>query len=344
MNGCIFIAPEQDVSKACRSEKQSTFLDLRRPYSSNHVAVTRASGSWEPTAIGTARVMAARPELTIAGAFRLDGDAGRDLWLVRRGGDARRGADRDRSLQGVGYPHLCADLPAQPDGQSGRQGSGQGSQNSRRANQAHGWGLGRRLIASAWSGKLNSKAVREADGQRPALCKELFAKSIMQRVSPAAGSAIEAARITSGPVAQRLELAAHNRLVPGSSPGGPTNKFNRFQMLAGHQRRHGERVPPAAETFCATLARVAERLIMQPVTLSDLTRDGKLLWAWCASCGRERDIDPASVPLPGDYAVPEVGARMRCTACGGRKVRTAPELYPGGIVVHRDRWRSPFES
>ncbi len=25
-----------------------------------------------------------------------------------------------------------------------------------------------------------------------------------------------------GPVAQWLELAAHNRLVPGSSPGGPT--------------------------------------------------------------------------------------------------------------------------
>jgi hypothetical protein len=31
-----------------------------------------------------------------------------------------------------------------------------------------------------------------------------------------------------GPVAQRLELAAHNRLVPGSSPGGPTNKFNQL--------------------------------------------------------------------------------------------------------------------
>ena len=26
-----------------------------------------------------------------------------------------------------------------------------------------------------------------------------------------------------GPVAQRLEQATHNRLVPGSNPGGPTN-------------------------------------------------------------------------------------------------------------------------
>ena len=27
----------------------------------------------------------------------------------------------------------------------------------------------------------------------------------------------------SGPIAQRLEQATHNRLVPGSNPGGPTN-------------------------------------------------------------------------------------------------------------------------
>ena len=26
-----------------------------------------------------------------------------------------------------------------------------------------------------------------------------------------------------GPIAQLVELPAHNRLVPGSSPGGPTN-------------------------------------------------------------------------------------------------------------------------
>src|SRR5688572_25267772 len=30
-----------------------------------------------------------------------------------------------------------------------------------------------------------------------------------------------------GPVAQWLELAAHNRLVPGSNPGGPTNQTMR---------------------------------------------------------------------------------------------------------------------
>lgn len=76
-----------------------------------------------------------------------------------------------------------------------------------------------------------------------------------------------------------------------------------------------------------------------PVTLSDLSRAGKLLWCWCAECGRERDLGSATVPLPDDYPVPDVGARMVCTSCGGRKVRTAPELYPGGIAAHRERWR-----
>ena len=31
-----------------------------------------------------------------------------------------------------------------------------------------------------------------------------------------------------GPIAQRLEQATHNRLVPGSNPGGPTILINGF--------------------------------------------------------------------------------------------------------------------
>ena len=76
-----------------------------------------------------------------------------------------------------------------------------------------------------------------------------------------------------------------------------------------------------------------------PVTLSDLSREGKLLWCWCADCGHERDVDPATIPLPGKFPVPEVGARMVCSICGGRKVRTSPELYPGGIEAQRARFR-----
>lgn len=75
-----------------------------------------------------------------------------------------------------------------------------------------------------------------------------------------------------------------------------------------------------------------------PVRLGDLAREGKLLWGYCRACGRERDIDPATIPLPAAVPVPEIGRRMRCTACGSRRIDTRPELYPGGIVAWRERW------
>jgi hypothetical protein len=74
-----------------------------------------------------------------------------------------------------------------------------------------------------------------------------------------------------------------------------------------------------------------------PVTLADLIRDGKLLWVYCNDCGHERDVEPATVPLPLSHPVPDVGKRMKCSACGGRKVTTAPELHPGGITAYRKR-------
>jgi hypothetical protein len=49
-----------------------------------------------------------------------------------------------------------------------------------------------------------------------------------------------------------------------------------------------------------------------PVTLGDLASDGKLLWVYCTACGHERDIDPATMPLPPKTPVPEVGKHMKC--------------------------------
>jgi hypothetical protein len=77
----------------------------------------------------------------------------------------------------------------------------------------------------------------------------------------------------------------------------------------------------------------------KPVTLGALIADSKLLWCYCRDCGRERDLDPASVPLPAGFPVPQIGSRMKCSACGSRKVTTAPELYPGGIVRAREATR-----
>ncbi len=74
-----------------------------------------------------------------------------------------------------------------------------------------------------------------------------------------------------------------------------------------------------------------------PVRLADLVRDGKLLWCYCRDCCRERDVDPAKIPLPPEFPVPKVGSRMKCSACGSRAVETKPELYPGGIEAMRKR-------
>ncbi|MEQ1716199.1 MAG: hypothetical protein ABL907_09475 [Hyphomicrobium sp.] len=75
-----------------------------------------------------------------------------------------------------------------------------------------------------------------------------------------------------------------------------------------------------------------------PVTIGDLMRSGRLMWTYCTACGHERDLDPATLPLPPDTPVPGLGCRhMRCTACGSRKVDTKPELCPGGVVASRKR-------
>ena len=74
-----------------------------------------------------------------------------------------------------------------------------------------------------------------------------------------------------------------------------------------------------------------------PVALGDVARDGKLLWVYCCDCDRERDIEPLSIGLPAETPVPSVGKRMKCSACGSRKIDAKPELYPGGVVAKRER-------
>jgi hypothetical protein len=76
-----------------------------------------------------------------------------------------------------------------------------------------------------------------------------------------------------------------------------------------------------------------------PVTLGDLVRHDKELWVHCCDCGHERDVSPATVPLPAETPVPDLGKHMKCSRCGSGKIDARPELYPGGIGRMRDRWR-----
>jgi hypothetical protein len=76
-----------------------------------------------------------------------------------------------------------------------------------------------------------------------------------------------------------------------------------------------------------------------PVSIGDLMRAHRLLWVYCNECGRERDVDPSTLPLPGDYPVPKVANRIKCSACGSRKITTlrmnvpAPVTDPGTTPV-----------
>jgi hypothetical protein len=74
---------------------------------------------------------------------------------------------------------------------------------------------------------------------------------------------------------------------------------------------------------------------MEPVRLADLIAEDKLLWVYCRRCGHERDVKPATVPLPPETPVPDVGKHMKCSLFGSRKIDTKPELYPGGVTAAR---------
>ncbi len=76
-----------------------------------------------------------------------------------------------------------------------------------------------------------------------------------------------------------------------------------------------------------------------PVTLGDLIREDKLLWVYCNDCCHERDVNPATVPLPSETPVPEVGKHMKCSKCRSCKIDARPELYPGGIEAMRRETR-----
>ena len=67
----------------------------------------------------------------------------------------------------------------------------------------------------------------------------------------------------------------------------------------------------------------------QRLTLANLLRDGKRLWAYCRDCQHNRFLDPHDIPLPPSFAVPEVGSRMKCFKCGSRNIHSKPEWFMG---------------
>lgn len=70
-----------------------------------------------------------------------------------------------------------------------------------------------------------------------------------------------------------------------------------------------------------------------PVTLDDLVRENKKLWAYCNGCGHEVDMDPFLITAPRETPVPDVKRFLVCSQCNGKNITTKPELYPGGLAA-----------
>ena len=73
-----------------------------------------------------------------------------------------------------------------------------------------------------------------------------------------------------------------------------------------------------------------------PVTLGGLADQGMAVWAWCNGCFENGAVatDFLIARLGRDYAVPVVGARMRCS-CGSRDIETLPNRPDNLGVITR---------
>lgn len=69
--------------------------------------------------------------------------------------------------------------------------------------------------------------------------------------------------------------------------------------------------------------------------LGDLRADGVDIFCWCNRCGHNATV--ATITLIARFGpalpVPEVGARMRCTGCGGKDIATRPDWPSLGQVA-----------
>jgi hypothetical protein len=62
------------------------------------------------------------------------------------------------------------------------------------------------------------------------------------------------------------------------------------------------------------------------VTVADLLADEQQLELHCHRCGRFVLVEPQSLPLPGEVALPELEHRFRCTRCGSTETSARPHF------------------
>ncbi|WP_339850025.1 hypothetical protein [uncultured Nisaea sp.] len=69
-----------------------------------------------------------------------------------------------------------------------------------------------------------------------------------------------------------------------------------------------------------------DELRNQPAILADLARAGIDVFCWCHRCGHNAKLTTALlIPQLGpNFPVPEIGTRMRCSACASKDIATRP--------------------
>ena len=81
-------------------------------------------------------------------------------------------------------------------------------------------------------------------------------------------------------------------------------------------------------------ALAGEESAQRPTTLGDLDGEGVDVFCWCNRCGHNAivPIEALIGPLGPAQPVPEIGVRMRCTACGAKDVAARPSWPSLGQV------------
>jgi hypothetical protein len=70
-------------------------------------------------------------------------------------------------------------------------------------------------------------------------------------------------------------------------------------------------------------ARDRDGSIIQPMTLANMRENGvRSISAMCETCQHEAVLNADS--WPADIPVPDIGLKLRCSACGGREIGTRP--------------------
>tara|TARA_E500000318_G_scaffold23279_1_gene23677 strand:- start:5346 stop:5627 length:282 start_codon:yes stop_codon:yes gene_type:complete len=70
-----------------------------------------------------------------------------------------------------------------------------------------------------------------------------------------------------------------------------------------------------------------DELRNRPAILADLARAGIDVFCWCHRCGHNARMTTALlIPQLGPhFPVPEIGSRMRCSACASKDIATRPD-------------------